>query len=355
MKFDMRRPDDFHVHLRDGELLADVIPYTALVFGRALCMGNLRLEGHPSAVEGRPPPPVLTGHDAIAYMDRIEYVRPRFSQFEPLMTIIITDETTPTMIRQAKSMGVVAGKIYPKGLTTNSEWGVSNFLSEGLQAVFATMEEVGMVLCLHGEESGVFCMDRERAFVQNTLSHIARHFRNLKIVLEHITTAVAVHAVQALGPNVAGTITVHHLELTLDDVVGGRINPHNFCKPIAKRPEDKQALRAAAFSGSPKFFLGTDSAPHLRHTKECAHGCAGVFTAPVALSVLAAIFEEIDEMDVLEPFCSEHGARFYGLPLNEDRITLVRKRWKVPEHYDNIVPYKAGQVLQWQVEGIDFS
>jgi dihydroorotase len=327
----IRRPDDWHVHLRDGELLAAVGPDTARHFARALVMPNLT-------------PPVVTGADASAYRERILQATAE-SGFEPLMTIKVLPQTTAEVVREAKLAGVVAGKLYPQGVTTNSEDGWSEI--EALYPAFEAMQEEGLVLCLHGETPGVFSLDRESHFVQETLGELSRSFPRLKIVLEHVTTRVGVEAVQRLE-NVAGTITVHHLLLTLDDVIGGALNPHHFCKPVAKRPEDRDALVQAALR-SPKFFLGTDSAPHLRERKECAAGCAGVYTAPVAVALSAEVFDGHGALEHLEAFTSERGAAFYGVPLNEGTLTLSREASPVPAAVGGVVPMRAGAQVAWTV------
>jgi dihydroorotase len=318
----IRRPDDWHVHLRDGELLAAVGPDTARHFARALVMPNLT-------------PPVVTGADASAYRERVLQATAG-SDFEPLMTIKVLPQTTAEVVREAKQAGVVAGKLYPQGVTTNSEDGWSEI--EALYPAFEAMQEEGLVLCLHGETPGVFSLDRESHFVQETLGELSRSFPRLKIVLEHVTTRVGVEAVQRLG-NVAGTITVHHLLLTLDDVIGGALNPHHFCKPVAKRPEDREALVEAALR-SPKFFLGTDSAPHLRERKECAAGCAGVYTAPVAVALSAEVFDAHGALEHLEAFTSERGAA---------TLTLSRQATPVPADVGGVVPMRAGAQVAWSV------
>jgi len=348
----IRRPDDFHVHLRQGDMLRDVLPSTAMIFGRALVMPNTL-------------PPVLTGDDAVRYertiRDAAVMAGASAVDFQPLMTIKIVASTTPEIITEAKAKGVIAGKLYPEGVTTNSEDGPKNLRS--LFPVFERMQSEGMVLCLHGEVPGVFCMDREEVFL-HSLRDLAVIFPRLRMVLEHVTTAAAVQAVMDtsfLSPgvpgNVAATITPHHLLLTLDDVVGDKLRPHHFCKPIAKKPSDRDALVRAATSGNPRFFLGTDSAPHARDQKECASGCAGVFCAPVAMEVLAEVFEDHHALDKLEAFTSEFGARFYGLPLNEGHVTLMKPKdspYAVPERIHivdgEIVPFRAGETLRWLCE-----
>jgi dihydroorotase len=244
---------------------------------------------------------------------------------------------------------VVAGKLYPEGVTTNSSDGVRDVLA--LADVFAAMSDAGMVLCLHGESPDAFCLDREESFLAEVLPALAQSFPELRIVLEHVSTAAAVDWVRRWeGGNVAATVTVHHLVLTLDDVVGGLLAPHHFCKPVAKRPADRSAIVAAAVGGDPRFFLGTDSAPHVRAAKESAHGCAGVFTAPVALPVLATVFESEDALDALDGFCSGHGAAFYGLAPNPGTVRLVREPWTVPAEIDGIVPFRAGTTLPWRID-----
>lgn len=327
----IRRPDDMHVHLREGHMLSRVLFFTEIAFARALVMPNLSK-------------PILTAADAIDYRNTIMEARSR--KFEPLMTIKLVASTTPEIVRGAKEAGVIAGKFYPEGVTTNSEDGVRDV--ESLYPVFEAMEECGMVLCLHGELPGAFCLDREGLFLPS-LERIAEDFPGLKIVLEHVTTSEAVTAVALLPNNVAATITVHHLVLTLDDVVGGFLQPHHFCKPIAKRHLDRERLLAIATSGNPKFFLGTDSAPHAVGKKECASGCAGVFSAPVALEVLCEVFEKQDALDKLEAFTSEFGAKFYGLPLNEEFINIHREEWTVPEFYGMVRPFKAEETLSWRI------
>ncbi len=329
----IRKPDDMHLHLRQGEMLKSVLPATTEQFARAVIMPNTL-------------PPVLTPADVLRYRSEIKDALPAQSDFEPLMTFKIVPSTTPEMILELKKVGVVAGKLYPEGVTTNSEDGVSDI--KALYPVYQAMAEANMVLCLHGEVPGVFCMDRESAFL-DTLKLLATDFPTLKIVLEHATTADAIKAVKALGPNVAASLTVHHLAITLDDVVGDKINPHNFCKPIAKRPKDRETLLKAATSGSAKFFLGTDSAPHTVESKECACGAAGVFTAPVVLPVLAELFESVNALAKLEGFVSGHGAEFYGLDLNSATIKLVKKPWVVQVTYGGVVPFMAGKTLEWQI------
>ena len=333
--FAIRAPDDFHLHLRRGAMLRRVIEYSCRYFRRALVMPNTE-------------PPIVTADDVNSYEREILSASlPFAADFRPLMTVQLTERTLPRVIRSLSRKSVVAGKIYPRSQTTNSDNGVVDYTS--LDAVFAEMEELGLVLCLHGEspDPGVFCLDREAAFL-STLDRIARTWPGLRIVLEHITSAAAVRAIQESSDNVRATVTPHHLVLTLDDVIGDKLRPHLFCKPIAKTSVDRDAIVAAVLSGDPKFFLGTDSAPHTRAAKECDACSAGIFNAPVALSFLAEFFESHGCMDRLEAFVSQYGARFYGLPLNEGEMTFIREPWTVPNQIGQLVPFMAGRTLQWR-------
>lgn len=335
----IRKPDDFHTHLRRGFLLPFTTAITAVYFRRALVMPNTR------------PDPVLTGKDALQYKREISIQLSEDQAFEPLMTIQITDDTTPEMIREAHAFGVIAGKIYPIGVTTNSNNGVRDFWK--IWPALTTMQEVGMVLCIHGESMGAApSLKKESVFIDWMLKTIITSFHRLKIILEHITTRKAVEFVKNGPDNLAATITVHHLFLTLEDVIGVKgLQPHNFCKPIAKTEADRKALCKAVSSGNRKFFLGTDSAPHPRNMKECAFGAAGVFTAPVALSLLVQFFEEKGCLDKLEDFISTFGAQFYNLPLNEEKITFVKGPWVVPSKYIvDVVPFMAEKILQWHID-----
>jgi len=329
--FEIREPDDFHVHLRTGTMLEDVAYLTARQFKRALIMPNTI-------------PPILTARDVRRYRREIDFLTPWLN---PLMTIQITDATTPAMIDDAIAVDAVAGKVYPLGVTTNSQNGITSF--EKKYPVFEKMQETGMALPIHGElpDPECFCLNRETGFF-HIVSEISHNFPSLKIILEHITTEAATVFVLH-HKNVAATITVHHLLLTLDDVVGGMLHPHHFCKPIAKYPSDRSALIKAATSGFPRFFFGSDSAPHLRENKECSNGCAGVFSAPVALPLLVQIFNKHNALDKLENFTSGFGADFYGLPRNEGKKKLIEKDWVVPQQYDGIVPFMTGETLHWQV------
>jgi dihydroorotase len=315
-----------------------VLHFTALVFARALAMPNLK-------------PAILTFKDMLRYQAALERVCQdmELTGFWPLMTIKITDDTTPEMIRMAHAAGAIAGKAYPADVTTGSAGGITDFYADHLLPVYATMEEVGMVLCLHGEtpEKGVSVLDAEAMFLTR-LRWLAETFPKLKIVFEHVSTQKALRCVWDLPDTVAATITAHHLVLTFQDVIGATLNPHHFCKPVPKMGTDRYALRQAAISGNPKIFFGSDSAPHLISAKESADVPAGIFSAPVALPVLAQVFEEEDALDKLEGFTSEFGAKFYGLQPNIGTIGLVKEPWTVPETYGQFRPFMAGETLQWR-------
>lgn len=358
---EMRRPDDFHVHLREpGGLLDEVLPATVRNFGRALIMPNLT-------------EPIVTGEQAVAYRQRIlkracKLLSPG-ADFEPLMTIKLTPETTAETIHEAFDCGVVAAKLYPDNppdskageVTTGSGGGIYEFTIPGpLMPVFAAMEELGMVLPVHAETPDEFVMDRETHFVEKYVSVWAEAFPKLKIVIEHATTLKSLR-VALKYENVACSITAHHLLLTLDDVIGGKLRHHNFCKPVAKTRKDREALIKAATSGDPSFFFGSDSAPHRNTAKES--GSAGCFTSLVALPIVAQVFERVNELNRFEPFMSIIGARFYGKPLNEGYVKLVRERWQVPYALGlesgevksggiapmDVVPFMAGEYLDWSV------
>jgi dihydroorotase len=329
------KPFDMHVHLRQGELLSCVTPFTAQHFSRALVMPNLK-------------PPICTPEALKKYREEILVAAGSRAEFEPLMTFKIMPGMSPEYLLALKEAGAIAGKVYPKGLTTNAEDGVEDYFA--LWSVFSKMQELGLVLCLHGEKPGanIEGLDREKAFLR-TLFFMARTFPNLHIVLEHITTEAAVEAVLQLPNNVAATITVHHLLLTHDDVGGDRMRPHNYCKPVAKRSSDRAALIEAAISGCPKFFFGSDSAPHTRETKECSECCAGIFTAPVALPLLAQIFDQHNALPRLETFVHHAAGKFYGLKTSACALRLVKERWNIPRQFGNIVPFMAGERLEWMV------
>ncbi|MBF6622754.1 MAG: dihydroorotase [Pseudomonas stutzeri] len=336
------RPDDWHIHLRDGAALAHTVADAARQFARAIVMPNLV-------------PPVRNAAEANDYRQRIIAARPKGSAFEPLMVLYLTDGTQPDEIRAAKSSGhVYAAKLYPAGATTNSASGVTRI--DNIFPVLETMAEVGLPLLVHGEvtRSEVDIFDREKYFIDEQLSRITERFPTLKVVFEHITTRDAVQFVEGASSNVGATITAHHLLYNRNHMLVGGIRPHFFCLPILKRNIHQEALLDAATSGSPQFFLGTDSAPHAQHAKENACGCAGCYTAFAAIELYAEAFEQRNALNRLEPFASHFGADFYGLPRNTEQITLVREPWSVPgnlpfgEH--NLVPLRAGETLQWRLE-----
>ncbi|GAB3004209.1 dihydroorotase [Arenimonas maotaiensis] len=334
------RPDDWHIHFRDGAAMHSVLPDTARVFARAIAMPNLK-------------PPVLTLADAQAYRDRLLQAA-RGTAFQPLMTLYLTDNTRPEDIRAAQASGVVqAVKYYPAGATTNSDSGVTD-IAKAAKAI-AALEECGMPLLLHGEvtDAEVDIFDREAVFIERHLVPLLRDFPNLKIVLEHITTRQAAEFVAAAPANVAATITAHHLLYNRNAIFQGGIRPHMYCLPVLKREPHRLALVAAATGGSPKFFLGTDSAPHALGAKESACGCAGIYTAHAAIELYAEAFEDAGALDRLESFASLHGPDFYGLPRNTDTITLKREAWTVPQTLplgeESLSPLKAGESLRWKV------
>jgi len=335
------RPDDWHLHLRDGGALKAVLPDTARQFARAIVMPNLR-------------PPVTTTALAIEYRERILNALPVSANFEPLMTLYLTDKTTAEEIERAKASGIVHGvKLYPAGATTNSDSGVTN-LGHCVAALEA-MEKLGVPLLTHAEvtDSDVDVFDRERVFIERNMIPLLNRFPNLKVVFEHITTQDAADFVLQSPSSVAATITAHHLLMNRNDMFKGGIQPHHYCLPILKREEHRVALVKAATSGNPKFFLGTDSAPHAKHTKEAACGCAGMYTAHTAMELYAEAFEAAGALDKLEGFASFYGADFYGLARNTEQVTLVKESWKVPSSLpyegDVLVPLKADQMLGWKM------
>jgi dihydroorotase len=337
----LRKPDDFHVHLRDGPAMGHVLADTARQFARAIVMPNLK-------------PPIRTTTQALNYYERIMGALPEGTTFEPLMTLYLTDDTAPEEISRAKLSGHVhAVKLYPAGATTHSDGGVTR-----LSRCFRTlerMEELGFPLLVHGESTdpSIDVFDREKAFLEETLGPTLDRFPGLKVVLEHITTRDAAQFVEVTGPNVAATITAHHLLMNRNALFMGGIRPHHYCLPVLKREEHREALVEAATSGNPKFFLGTDSAPHARATKETGCGCAGIYTAHAAIELYAIAFEEAGALGKLEGFASQYGAHFYGLPLNKDKLTLVREEWQVPHTMafgdDVLVPLRAGETVPWKL------
>jgi dihydroorotase len=331
----IRRPDDWHVHLRDGAMLAAVAPWTARQFARAIVMPNLT-------------PPITTVVAAAAYRERI--IAAAGPDFTPLMTCYLTDDADAGEIVRGFEAGAwIACKLYPANATTNSAHGVSDVAT--IRPVLAAMERAGMVLCVHGEvtDPAVDVFDREAVFIDRILAPLLRDFPGLRVVLEHITTADAAAFVAGAGPNVAATITPQHLHLNRNALFAGGLRPHHYCLPVLKRERHRLAVRAAAVSGSGKFFLGTDSAPHRVGDKESGCGCAGVWNAPFALESYAAVFDEEGALNRLEGFASEHGARFYGLGLNGGTVTLVREAAEVPAVIGDVVPFHAGERLRWRV------
>lgn len=341
-RLEIRRPDDWHIHLRDGHYLASTCRDAGRYFGRAIIMPNLT-------------PPVMNVEQALAYRARIKAAQdanPR--QFEPLMVLYLTDKTTPADIAAAAAHPFVhAAKLYPAGATTNSDSGVTDLKNIG--DTLAAMEEHQFPLLVHGEvtTAHVDIFDREKAFIDQQLSWILSTYPRIKMVLEHITTADAVEFVSAAGPNVGATITAHHLLYNRNHMLAGGIRPHFYCLPILKRNTHQEALIKAATSGNPKFFLGTDSAPHATHRKETGCGCAGCYTAYAAIELYAEAFEAAGALDKLEGFASDFGADFYGLPRHEDRIVLARQTWTAPDTIDfggeHLTPLRAGETLQWRV------
>ena len=343
----IRRPDDWHLHFRDGDIMRGVVPYTARQFARAIVMPNLT-------------PPVTTTQLASEYRDRIRAAVPDGVAFEPLMTCYLTDTTDPDDLARGASEGVfTAAKLYPANATTNSASGVTNV--ELIYPVLERMEAEDIVLCIHGEvtEAAIDVFDREAEFIDRHLNAIVANFPKLRVVFEHITTSDAVEFVKAQGDQVAATITPQHLHINRNAMLVGGIQPHNYCLPVAKRETHRLALRAAATSADPaiqrKFFLGTDSAPHLRGDKESACGCAGIFGAPVALESYLTVFDEEDAIDRFEAFASLNGPAFYKMPVNEETVTLERVENPVPDELpmvgETIVPWHAGQTLGWRFVG----
>ena len=339
------KPDDWHLHFRDNDMLGETVAATARCFQRAIVMPNLV-------------PPVVNAEMAIAYRERIKAFLPPDSSFQPLMTLFLTNGTGLEDIRKAKASGIVAGKLYPAGGTTNSNAAPSDLAT--MTPVFELMAEIGMPLLVHGEvtDSHTDIFDREKAFIDNRLQKIIQDHPRLKVVFEHITTADAAQFVAEASNNVAATITPQHLLLNRNDLLVGGIRPHNFCLPVLKRNTHQAALLAAVASGSPKYFLGSDSAPHEQHRKESACGCAGCYSAWSALELYTQVFDGLNALDKLEGFASCHGADFYGLPRNPGTVTLVKESWTVPEKIllpngKSIVPFYAGQDVHWKVKTIE--
>ncbi len=339
MQLTLTRPDDWHLHVRDGAVLDDVVPHTARQFARAIIMPNLK-------------PPVTTTAQAVAYRDRIVEAVPEGQSFEPLMTLYLTDNLSPKEIAAAKASGVVHGvKLYPAGATTNSDSGVTDI--ECTYPVLEAMQKHGLPLLVHGEvtDPEVDVFDREAVFIQRHLAPLVHRFPELKVVLEHVTTRYGVEFVRSAPETVAATVTAHHLLLNRNALFQGGLRPHHYCLPVLKREEHRRALMEAATSADPKFFLGTDSAPHPRNAKESACGCAGIYTAHGALELYAEAFESAGALDKLEAFASFNGPDFYGLPRNRTAITLAKRPWDVPRDYPmgdaRLVPMRAGETLAW--------
>ncbi|WP_075879298.1 dihydroorotase [Vreelandella massiliensis] len=338
----LTRPDDWHLHLRDGDALNAVVGHSAAQMGRAIIMPNLT-------------PPVTTTEKALAYRERILQALPEGSAFEPLMTLYLTDTTPPEEIERALKSGVIkAVKLYPAGATTNSDSGVTDL--RHCEATIKAMAELGMPLLVHGEvtDSDIDIFDREAVFIDRVLKPLLERHPTLKLVCEHITTEHAADFVTQAPDTVAATITAHHLLFNRNQMLAGGIRPHYYCLPILKRERHRQALIKAATSGSAKFFLGTDSAPHAQGAKESSCGCAGAYTAPAAIELYATAFEQADALERLEAFASLNGPRFYGLPINADKITLARQTWVLPESYpyaegQRIIPLQAGEALAWKM------
>ena len=337
----LRRPDDLHLHLRDGEALCSVLPFTAARFARAVVMPNLR-------------PPVTTTEQARAYRQRILDALPAGMTFEPLMTLYLTDRTDPAEVDRAKASGCIVGcKLYPAGATTHSDAGVTDI--RRVDAVLSRMEEQDFVLQVHGEvtDPEVDVFDREARFIDDVLAPLATRLPRLRIVFEHITTRAAVEFVLGARPGVAATVTPQHLLMNRNALFSGGIRPHHYCLPVLKSQSDREALLKAVASGDPRFFLGTDSAPHARGAKEAGCGCAGIFSAHGAIELYAEAFESAGALARLPAFASEHGADFYRLPRNEGRLTLVKQPWQVPPSYpfgaEELVPLRAGESIGWRL------
>jgi dihydroorotase len=337
----LRRPDDWHLHLRDGEALHAVLPFTAERFARAIVMPNLK-------------PPITTTEQALAYRRRILDALPADMKFEPLMTLYLTDRTEPAEVDRAKNSGFIHGfKLYPAGATTHSDAGVTDIRK--IESVLARMSELGVVLQVHGEvtHSEVDVFDREARFIDSVLAPTVAKFARLKIVFEHITTQAAAEFVLHARAGVAATVTPQHLLMNRNALFTGGIRPHHYCLPVLKTEPDRRALLDVVASGNPRFFLGTDSAPHARHTKETTCGCAGIFSAHAGIELYAEAFEASGALSRLEGFAAEFGADFYGLPRNPERITLIKDAWDVPAHYPfggaELVPLRAGERIAWRL------
>lgn len=341
-KLTITQPDDFHLHVRDGKLMEFAVRETAKEFSRALIMPNLTQ-------------PIATVKQAEFYQKRIIKALPLDSAFQPLMTLYLTAETTKEEVKKAAKCGYIhAMKLFPAGATTNSTFGIKSV--QQIRGILELMEKLEMILSIHGEvvEADVDIFDRETVFIDRVLTDLIRSYPGLKIVMEHLSTSTAVQFVEDGGEKLGATITPHHLHLNRNDLLSGGIKPHWYCLPIVKTETDRQALVKAATSGNPKFFLGTDSAPHPQSSKETSSGSAGIFSAHAALSLYAEIFDSVNSLDRLEGFASHYGADFYGLKRNQSTITLVKEKWQISEKFvyddENLIPFKAGEQIYWQVE-----
>jgi len=344
VKITIRRPDDWHLHVRDGVALQSVVPHTAQRFGRAIIMPNLK-------------PPVTSTTEALAYRERILAAVPPGNEFEPLMTLYLTDNTSSAEIRKAHASGFIhAVKYYPAGATTNSDSGVTNI--ENVFSVLETLQEIGLPLLIHGEvtDPDVDVFDREAVFIDRILAPLAKRLPKLKLVLEHVSTRQGIEFVTGSSDCIAGTLTAHHLLMNRNAMLAGGIRPHHYCLPVLKREQHRLALLEAATSGNPKFFLGTDSAPHSQAAKETSCGCAGLYTAHAAIELYTEAFDQAGALDKLEGFASCYGADFYGLPRNESRITLTKTPWRVPASYalgkDRLIPMRSGETIGWAIEQV---
>ena len=347
MRLEITQPDDWHLHLRDGRAMADVVGYSARAFARAVVMPNLQ-------------PPITTTDEALAYRERIVAALPEGLDFDPLMTLYLTDLTSPQEIEKAACSGEIIGvKLYPAGATTNSEAGVTEIAR--VLPTLRAMAELEVPLLVHGEvtDSEVDIFDRERVFIDRVLDPLVEEVPGLRVVFEHITTAEAVAWILSAASSVAATITPHHLLLDRNAIFAGGLSPHHYCLPVLKRDRHREALAWAATSGNPRFFLGTDSAPHPRHLKQATHGCAGIFSAHGALELYAEAFENAGALDKFEAFASHHGADFYRLARNEGTVTLVQEKWTVPASYSfgdhELVPLRAEETLRWRLAEARYS
>jgi len=327
-ELELIKPDDMHIHLRQGEQLKNYVADAGVYFQRAVVMPNTV-------------PPIDSPETLKKYKHEIE---DSFSGFKALMTFKLHPRITPDGVKDLKEAGCIGGKLYPEGVTTNTGEGITNI--QDIYPLFEALEDLDMVLNIHAEEPGAFSLDREREYLPR-IQKIIENFPRLRIIVEHISDMASVEFVNNASENIAASITVHHMELTLDQIIGARLQPHHFCKPVPKRPRDKKAILDAALSGSSKYFLGTDSAPHLKKDKESDRGCAGIYSAPVAMPVLLETFESAGALAKVENFTSVFGSDFYKIPRNTSTLRMRKKPWKVPDEIHGVVPYKAGETLSW--------